>query len=90
MARSKGRTGRPWRRAREALRAKRLPCHICGQSIDYSLPSHEPRSFVADHVDPLAYGGDVYGIAPAHRECNGRRGTKAVRDVVVLPRSREW
>lgn len=90
MSRSKGRTGRPWRRKREELRAKGLPCHICGQPIDYSLPASSPRCFVADHVNPLAYGGDVYDIAPAHRECNGKRGTKAVRDVVVIPRSREW
>lgn len=32
-------------------------CHICGMAIDYTLPHLDPKSFVVDHVVPLAKGG---------------------------------
>jgi hypothetical protein len=91
MTRSKGRTGRPYRTARAQLAAKRLPCWICGQPINYQLPSTDPQGFVADHDPPLAYGGHpLRDIKAAHRLCNGKRGTKAASAVVILPRSRNW
>ena len=93
MRNEKGRSGRPYRRARAALKAKRLPCHICGQAIDYTLPPTDPRCFVLDHVQSMKYGGDPLdprNHAAAHRICNGRKGTKAVSDVVIIPRSRDW
>lgn len=94
MARvEKGRSGRPYRRARATLKAKRLPCHICGQPIDYELPGSHPMGFVMDHVIPLAFNGDPLkpsNLAAAHSSCNGRKGTKAASEVVIIPRSRDW
>lgn len=89
----RGRSGRPYRRARAALRARHLPCHICGQAIDYTLPASEPMSFVLDHIQSMHYGGDPLdprNHGAAHKLCNLRKGTKATRDVVVIPRSRAW
>ena len=58
-----------------ALRAKRLPCWICGQPIDYAAHWKDGRSFTADHVQPMARGGKLYGeLRPAHRACNSSRG----------------
>lgn len=85
-------------RKREALRRQArkndTPCHICGHRIDYDLPWKHPQSFTADHIDPVAKGGSMTGqLAPAHRACNSRRGTK---DIGALKRakqprtSREW
>lgn len=93
MTRSKGRTGRPYRRRREAIRRSNAPCHICGKAIDYTLPYTDPMSFVMDHDQPLTHGGhplDPANTRAAHRLCNGRKGTKATRDVVIIPRSRSW
>lgn len=91
--RSKGRTGRPYRRRREQLRASQAPCHICGKPIDYTIPGTEPMGFVMDHIVPLKFNGDELSpanTAAAHRICNGRKGAKALGDLVVIPRSREW
>lgn len=87
------RSGRPYRRVRAELRAKRLPCHICGKAIDYNLPGSDPQGFVMDHLVPLAFNGHPVArtnVAAAHRICNSRRGTKAVEDVVITPQSRRW
>jgi 5-methylcytosine-specific restriction endonuclease McrA len=93
VPRSHGRTGRPYRRARQRLRNNQAPCHICGKPIDYTLPHTDPMSFVMDHVIPLKYGGppvSATNTAAAHRLCNGRKGTKATADVVIIPQSRRW
>lgn len=48
------------------------PCHICGNDIDYSLPSSDLMSFQIDHVTPLALGGTdtLDNCAASHRGCN--------------------
>ena len=87
------RSGRPYRRVRAELKAKGLPCHICGRAIDYNLPSTHPQGFVLDHLVPLAFNGHAVArsnVAAAHRLCNGKRGTKDVADVVIVPQSRRW
>lgn len=93
MPRSKGRTGRPYRRRRDELRRAGAPCHICGKPIDYALPHTDPMSFVMDHVVPLTFNGhptSAMNTSAAHRLCNGRKGTKAAADVVIIPQSRRW
>lgn len=45
-----GRHGRPWNRLREEVRARRAPCCLCGQAIDYSLKHPDPRSFSVQHI----------------------------------------
>lgn len=66
---------RRYRARAAALRRKRLPCWICHRPIDYKAPWKHPMSFTADHVTPMAHGGNLYGeLKPAHRGCNSRRG----------------
>ena len=80
-----------YRRNREALRAKRLPCWLCGQPIRYDLKAPEPLSFSADHVDPVALGGHNHGeLRAAHLGCNKKRGKKRREDTAILKTSREW
>jgi 5-methylcytosine-specific restriction endonuclease McrA len=94
MARvERGRSGRPYRRVRAELKAQRLPCHICGKAIDYSLQANDPMSFAMDHVNPMARGGHPLArsnVRAAHRRCNSAKGVKDVADVVIIPSSRDW
>lgn len=80
MPRSKGRTGRPWRRVRAAVLATSDVCWICGR----------PGATTVDHVVALALGGDPLdrdNLRPAHLACNSSRGTgKPIRN----PTSRAW
>ena len=95
------------RSARNALRrrvaAMGLPCHLCGQPIDYGLPAGHPLAFELDEIVPLASippeqraqaAIDPRNVAPAHRICNERRGAKPINDLAVrrlgLKRSDEW
>lgn len=74
------------RRAAEALqrvkaqgRRHRRPCCICGQQIDYSLPSRHPHGCTVQHVksrrDFPQLTWDPSNWAPAHNECNLSAGT---------------
>jgi hypothetical protein len=79
--RSKGRTGRPFRRLRDRLKASGAPCWVCGHHIDLSLPWWDPWSFSVDHIVPLVAGGaplDGANVASAHRRCNQLRSYGAV------------
>lgn len=77
---------------RNRVRAMGLPCHICGQPIDYSLTTYvdptdgrvkrHPMSYELDELLPVSRGGspfDVENVAPAHRICNQRRGNKRLQ-----------
>ena len=59
-------------------------CHICGSSIDYTLPHLDPMSFVVDHVIPLAKGGlDIMeNKKAAHRACNSKKRARLVAPIV--------
>lgn len=59
------------RRLRTQVGARGLPCHLCGQPIDYSGP------WDLDELIPRALGGDPLdpaGVAPAHARCNRAAG----------------
>lgn len=81
---------------RNRVRAMGLPCALCGQPIDYSLPPGDPMSFELDEIVPVSKGGSPYdsaNVQPAHRICNQRRGNRTGYDPpppAALPRSREW
>lgn len=96
VPRSKGRTGRPFRRLRDRLKNSGASCWVCGQPIDLSLPWWQPGAFSVDHVVPLSLGGaplDPSNVVPAHRRCNQLRGyaSVAVGNVGGSERaSREW
>ena len=78
------------RKYRKQFIAMQLPCHICKQPIDYSIPStpNEPWGFVIDEVKPVslwrkfnysspeAAAQDFSNLAPAHRRCNALKGNK--------------
>ncbi|WP_084780426.1 HNH endonuclease [Planobispora rosea] len=81
MPRSKGRTGRPYRRLRAQLIASPAGrvCWICGHAIDLTLPPRHPLSWSLDHADPLSRGGaevDPRNARPAHLRCNSSRGNR--------------
>lgn len=95
MVRSAGRTGRPWLRAAANLRAKQLPCWLCGKAIDYLAMPRTPRSFSVDHVIPLSRGGaktDPRNLRAAHYGCNSRRGDGKRKSKTPRPlrTSRNW
>lgn len=100
--RSKGRTGRPWRRHRGRMvdywRRNQTPCWLCGEPINWDLPYRDPLTGLVnsdfgtlDHLDPISLGGaphDPQRSAPAHMGCNSKRGNGTRR--VALPVSRRW
>jgi 5-methylcytosine-specific restriction endonuclease McrA len=69
---------------RAVIRRTRAACHICDKAIDYSLPHAEPKSFVVDHVIPLAKGGaDTLNYkAAAHRDFNSTKCARLIAPVV--------
>ena len=65
------RDDRSYRARRDALKRiatrKNLPCHLCGDTIDYAAPYTDRRAFTADHIDAIAAGGSMLGaLRPAH------------------------
>ena len=88
--------GRVFEHRAEALRRNSVPiCWICGEWIDLRLDYRDPASWTADHVIPIAEGGDLdYGeLRPAHRACNSRRGRRIMKPPLPIdefPTSREW
>lgn len=64
---------------RKRVAAMGLPCALCGQLIDYSLPARNPLSYELDEIVPVSKGGSPYdpaNVQPAHRICNQRKGNK--------------
>ena len=84
-------------RHRRQIKARRGPCAICGQPIDYTLPYLHPMEFVADHIIPFAKGGPdtLENKAAAHRACNRAKSDSidynpATGRGVTLKRVRTW
>lgn len=83
---------------RNRVRAMGLPCALCGQPIDYSLPAGDPMSYELDEIVPVSRGGSPYdpgNVQPAHRLCNQRKGNgagsgKGAAPPPMLPLSRRW
>ncbi|QHN17864.1 HNH endonuclease [Gordonia amarae] len=87
-----------YRKARKRFRAAcekaDVPCHLCGDRIDYSLEDgKDPNAFECDHFHPvsthphLAY--DPANYHAAHLDCNRSRGNRDVRPTLGVP-SEEW
>lgn len=74
------------KRARARLRATGASCYLCGEAIDYKLPMTDPKSFVVDHVIPLAKGGQdaLSNMKAAHRrrDCNSKKRARIVAPIV--------
>jgi hypothetical protein len=77
-----GRSTRRYKRLRIEFRARceldRLPCWLCGRTINYALPVGHPDSFNLDHAVPVAKRRDLAedpaNFRPSHSDCNLRRG----------------
>jgi 5-methylcytosine-specific restriction endonuclease McrA len=67
-----------WRKLAAAQRAKRLPCWLCGQPIDYSLEWPHPDSFSADHDKPYIRHPELRldpgNVRSSHLRCNQSKG----------------
>ena len=82
MVKSHGRAGRPWRRIRAEILAASDTCWLCGL----------PGADTVDHRLPLSIypelAHDRSNLAPAHKQCNSRKGNKL--DVLPIRKSRAW
>ena len=78
MSKYAGRSGRRWTRLKAEQRAKRLPCCLCSQPIDYSLQSPDPGSFTVQHIKDWhthpELREDPANLASAHLGCNSSAG----------------
>lgn len=84
-SRANPRRGNSTRRnqARQTIKRRHLPCALCGQPIDYSLPAGHPMSYELDEIIPVSKGGSPYRLSnlqPAHRICNARRSNKSMEE----------
>jgi hypothetical protein len=78
MSTDRDRNDWAYRKAAEAVRSTGGVC-ICGRPIDPTLPRDQAASASADHVQPVAEGGELLGpLRNMHRVCNMRRRTKPV------------
>ena len=78
----------------ERDKARRAPCHICGQAIDYAAkPSSTPDSYEPDHLRDVFTHPELAllpeNVSASHRRCNRGRGKKAGIDNLGN-RSRDW
>ncbi len=71
-------SSRPRSRLKEQVRARRLPCALCGYGIDQALVrtgrNPHPLSSVVDEWLPRSRGGDPHdpvNCVEMHRVCNG-------------------
>lgn len=60
-------------RHRKIIARDEPPCGICGDPINYALPSDEPMSYVVDHIVPYSVSNDdsLANKQAAHKVCNG-------------------
>lgn len=73
------RNGHRRRILRNRVKQMGLPCAICGEPIDYSLPAGDPWSYELDEIIPVSLGGselDTDNVQPTHRICNERKGNR--------------
>lgn len=102
MARSKGRTGRPWRRAAQAARDATDICWICGHAGARTVDHEPPLSVLEAHgLDPrdpqylrIAHGsGGRQAPNPCptcRRYCNQLKGTRSGFTLPTVTPSRNW
>lgn len=91
------RGGRAWRTVRAKFRTQcerdDRTCWLCGQDIDYALPTDEPESWAPDHFHPVnthpQLEFDIANLRPSHRLCNANRGARAPITAVFVT-SRRW
>ena len=86
--RSKGRTGRPWRRMRQlVLERDQWTCQICYQPIPRDVPYPSPHSAAVDHLVPISMGGaplTMSNLRASHMACNSSRGAGRDQATVLV------
>lgn len=92
---SQGRNTTTRDKHRAIIKRGHPPCWICGQDIDYQAHHLDPRSYVVDHVTPIAAGGTdtLDNKRAAHRACNRTKGAKPPTSPsrhVTFTTSRTW
>lgn len=74
------RSTRLMRHIKAGQRAKKLPCWLCGQPIDYSADPQDGNAFSYDHIKPWSTHPDLRydpaNGASAHNKCNKARGNR--------------
>ncbi|MFR8200073.1 MAG: HNH endonuclease [Eggerthellaceae bacterium] len=92
------RTSSEWRRLSkqcfERDKSRNAPCHICLQSIDYSLAQSScPDAYEADHLRPVDKHPELAllpeNVAASHVRCNRSRKNKATINALGN-QSRNW
>ena len=67
-------------RHRTVIARGKPPCALCEQPIDYSLKYPDPKSFVVDHILPVAHypelADELSNKQPAHNDCNRAKWDK--------------
>ena len=80
--------------------ASAVPCWLCAQPIDYTIPWRDPHTgqvnddaFELDHLYPRSTHPELsedYGnFRASHRSCNRERGNKMPRGGLGVP-TRRW
>jgi 5-methylcytosine-specific restriction endonuclease McrA len=98
MPRSKGRTGRPYLRARKKCLEKSQICAYCGEAIDLSITDRkDPMYPTVNHKKPVSLidpaGPDAWllnnvaNLEPMHMGCNSKLGNKVKPELRL---SRDW
>lgn len=81
------------KRYRSQCEVVKAPCHLCGQPIDYTVPSGEGESFEVDHFYPVddypELMEDIGNFRPSHKSCNASRGKAPVVPTLGTP-SEKW
>ena len=77
---------------RRILKAKRRPCHICHEPIDYDAHWLDPLSFTIDHLIPINRGGAdrLDNIDAAHRKCNRDKSDRHATPPISKVTERTW
>lgn len=81
-------------RHRNRIARDRPPCALCGDDIDYTLPTPHPDSFEVDHIIPISQGGadSLDNKQASHRRCNRAASDKrtTTRPAVWFITDRTW
>lgn len=101
----RGRSGRPYERAKARCFATETHCRRCGRPVDMSLPYRDPATGKVNnmsksfgHLDELDAGGHPYSGRLEHLHCNvvagavyvNRKRARAAADADSLASSPDW
>ena len=76
-------------RHRSVIARDKPDCALCGEPIDYTLKYPHPKSFVVDHVIPVALGGPdtLDNKQAACADCNWKKAAKVADEMQPTARA---